>query len=331
MPSNLDLLTIGGGESPRAAVLFLVFNRPETTARVFAAIREARPPRLYVAADGPRPDRPTELANCARVREIALAVDWPCEVQTLLRETNLGCRRAVEEALDWFFTREQMGIVLEDDCLPSQSFFRFCEQLLVRQRDNSRLFSISGSNFQGGHLRGDFSYYFSKHFHCWGWASWRRAWQAYRSANTPDAKSLARGMSHLGDGNKLFASYWRQIADSSNRREIDSWAYRVTLHCWACGGTPDEWLHVIPQRNLVANIGFGESSTHTRGTETYTAASHLDFPLRHPSQLLRDTAADRYTDRYHFGIAPWPYLRRRLDMSLPAIGRFWRRLRDGMR
>ncbi len=116
----------------KTAVLFLVFNRPDTTAQVFDAIRKARPPRLYVAADGPRANREGEAEKVAKVREIATAVDWPCEVRTLFRDANLGCKRAVSGALDWFFGEEEAGMVLEDDCLPHPDFFRFCDALLER-------------------------------------------------------------------------------------------------------------------------------------------------------------------------------------------------------
>jgi len=119
-------------------VLFLIFNRPDTTTRVFEAIRAARPERLYVAADGPRMTREGEAERCAEARRIATAVDWPCEVKTLFRETNLGCRAAVSGAITWFFEHEEEGIILEDDCLPDPSFFPYCTELLAHYRDTGR-------------------------------------------------------------------------------------------------------------------------------------------------------------------------------------------------
>lgn len=317
-------------ESMRTPVLFLVFNRPDTTKHVFTAIRAARPLRLYVAADGPRPGRNDDSEDCARVREIALAVDWPCQVHTLLRDHNLGCRHAVEEALDWFFAAEEEGIVLEDDCLPASCFFAFCDELLARFRDEPQVFSIAGSNFQHGQPRGTGSYYFGKYFHCWGWASWRRAWHAYRRETESSERVLARGLAHFADGSRLFAPYWRQIRQLCLAKRVDSWAYRVTLSSLASGGTAAERLHVVPQSNLVVNIGFGASATHTSGDAENPAekSGELDFPLHHPTLIERNIAADRHTDRTHFGIAWLPYLRRQVALNLPLLERAWKRLRS---
>lgn len=314
----------------RSAVLFLVFNRPGATMQVFAAIRAARPPRLYVAADGPRPGHPDDSRDCARVREIALAVDWPCQVHTLLRERNLGCRRAIEEALDWFFAVEEEGIVLEDDCLPASGFFSFCDELLPHFREEPRVFSISGSNFQNGQRRGEASYYFSKHFHCWGWASWRRAWIDYRTEAEPSDAALEGGLKQLADGSILFAPYWRQIRRLCKAGVFDSWAYQVSLSCSAHGGTRTERLNVIPQRNLVVNLGFGHGATHTTecAANTATVSEELEFPLRHPARMQRDIAADRHTDRMHFGITWRPYLRRQIALNFPFLERLWIRLRN---
>lgn len=160
-------------------VLFLVFNRAHTTVRVFEAIRQARPARLYVAADGPRPVREGEAERCAEVRRIATNVDWDCEVHTLFRDENLGCRHAVSSAITWFFVYEEEGIILEDDCIPNQSFFLYCAELLERYRDDERIMCITGDNFQKTMEGYPFGYYFYIYNHCWGWASWRRAWSHY--------------------------------------------------------------------------------------------------------------------------------------------------------
>lgn len=325
MPSSLDTAIDAGRQPPLGvAVLLLVFNRPDATARVFDAVRAVCPPRLYIAADGPRPGRPEDVADCARVRGIALATDWPCEVHTLLREENLGCRRAVEEALDWFFTAEDAGIVLEDDCLPGPAFFPFCDLLLARYRDDARVFSISGSNFQIE--RHAYSYYFSKHFHCWGWASWRRAWQHYRAHADPDADALLHGLARLADGSRWFVPYWLQVARLVKLRRVDSWAYRVSLWCFS-REAGEVALHVIPDCNLVMNIGFSGEGTHVHGDAPEVEVTDaFAFPLRHPPSPIRDATADRFTDRAHFGIAFLPFLRRRIALGLPSLERFWRRL-----
>ena len=165
--------------STRSPVLFLVFNRPDTTQRVFDAIRAAQPPRLYVAADGPRAGDPAEAERCAAVRRIATAVDWPCELVTLIRPENLGCKRAVSSAITWFFEYEPEGIILEDDCLPDPSFFGYCDALLEHYRDDDRIMCISGDNFISAHCRTRPQLLFFSLCHIWGWASWARAWEHY--------------------------------------------------------------------------------------------------------------------------------------------------------
>ena len=162
-----------------APILFLIFNRPQLTARVFAAIREAQPSQLYVAADGPRSNRPGEADLCEQARRVINGVDWPCEVKTLYRQENLGCRQAVSSAITWFFDNVEAGVVLEDDCLPIESFFRFCSELLIRYRDDTRIGMISGNNHGFRIYDDSLSYSFSKHGAIWGWASWRRAWRLY--------------------------------------------------------------------------------------------------------------------------------------------------------
>ena len=151
-------------------ILFLVFNRPETTALVFQEIRKVRPQQLFVAADGPRPDRTGEAEKCAEVKKIVAAVDWPCEVKTLFRDNNLGCRVAVSSAINWFFENVEEGIILEDDCLPHPDFFRFCNELLDYYRNDERIMHIGGNNFQFVNKYGKSSYYFSHYAHIWGWA-----------------------------------------------------------------------------------------------------------------------------------------------------------------
>ena len=128
----------------KSAVLFVVFNRPDTTARVFETIRTAKPPRLYVAADGPRAGRAGEAVLCAKVRQLAMKVDWPCKLYTLFQDTNLGCKIGVSSAINWFFEHEEEGIVLEDDILAQPSFFEYCDEMLDRYRDDTKVSMISG-------------------------------------------------------------------------------------------------------------------------------------------------------------------------------------------
>ena len=162
-------------------VLFLIFNRPDTTKQVFSAIQKARPPRLYVAADGPRSENPSEATSCELVRSIALNVDWECEVKTLFRDQNLGCRLAVSQAICRFLANEPEGIILEDDCLPSQSLFWFCQELLEHFRNDQRVGAICGFYSNELDYKPSASYFFSRYMRVWGWAGWRRSFEGYDS------------------------------------------------------------------------------------------------------------------------------------------------------
>lgn len=282
----------------RTAVLFLVFNRPDTTAQVFEAIRQAKPPRLYVAADGPREVRQGEAERVAKVREIATAVDWPCEVKTLFREKNLGCKFAVSGAITWFFEQEERGIILEDDCLPHPDFFYFCETLLDRYADDERVSVISGDNFQNGIQRGEGSYYFSQYNHVWGWASWRRAWQHYDGELSfwPEWKRSEAWLSKFPD--RVERRYWEKIFDRMYAQQIDTWDYPWTASVWYRGG-----LSATPNVNLVSNIGFGPDSTHTASADSPLAgmATSAIGKLTHPAVVTQDKAADLYVFDHTFG------------------------------
>lgn len=282
-------------EPIQTAVLFLIFNRPETTAQVFEAIRKAEPPRLYVAADGPREGREGEAEKAARVREIATAVDWQCEVKTLFRRKNLGCKRAVSSGVDWLFEHEERGIILEDDCSPSQSFFWFCEQMLNRYADEERIMAITGNNFQDGVQRGGASYYFSRYAHVWGWATWRRAWQKYDRDLSfwPNWKRSKDWPKKLTD--RVERRYWRNILDQIYAHKIDTWDYQWIACVWYHNG-----LTVTPNANLVSNIGFGADATHTFSENSSLARIPAQAlgAITHPKVIAQDEDADRYVCDY---------------------------------
>jgi hypothetical protein len=266
-------------------------------------IRSARPQRLYVAADGPR-EHFGERARCEEARLIASTVDWPCEVHTFFRERNLGCRIAVSTAINWFFEREMEGIILEDDCVPCQSFFPYCDELLERFRYDERIMCISGDNFQQGRSVTAYSYYFSRYMHSWGWASWRRAWRLYDSnMNFWADYRQSRGLESWSDGDPTFVSYWTEIFDRVARGEIDTWDYQWTFTCWA-----QHALTCLPVRNLVTNIGFGHSdathTTHVIGFGSNLPREALEFPLCHPPIVARNIEADRLTQFLISGAQP---------------------------
>lgn len=285
---------------PRVAVLFLVFNRPDVTAKVFAAIRAARPPRLYVAADGPRPERVGEAERSARTRKIATAIDWPCELHTLFRDENLGCKMAVSSAINWFFEHEERGIILEDDCLPTPSFFPFCETLLERYKDDTRVLHIGGTNSLRSASKKNNSYYFSRYVAIWGWASWRRAWAQY------DVEMGAlREVERDGLINQIYvpsaARHFSRLFARVSSGEIDTWDYQWQFTCGLQG------LAIVPDVNLISNLGFGDDATHT--TDTGNPMSRLPvgeirFPLRHPIAFATDKVRDSDWERFAFRRRP---------------------------
>ena len=308
----------------QTAVLFLVFNRPDTTKQVFEAIRQAKPPRLYVAADGARPSREGEAERVAQVRQIATAVDWPCELKILFREKNLGCKMAVSGGIDWFFQNEDQGIILEDDCLPQPDFFIFCETLLNRYALDERVWVVTGDNFQNGQRRGEASYYFSRYNHVWGWASWRRAWSKrdMEIKFWPEWKESPRWKAFLPD--QVERTYWSNIFDQIYRNQIDTWDYPWTASVWLHGG-----LTATPNVNLIKNIGFGADATHTSSATSPLAKMGVGKigPISKLPQMVRDIDADIFVFNHGFG-GRWlrfPYSFIRLPRRI--IGTLYRRLK----
>ena len=165
--------------SDKLAVLMLAFNRPELTRQVFEAVKQYKPSKLYVALDGARRNVVEDKVKCEKTKAIFSEVDWDCNVVTLFRDENLGCGKAVSSAISWFFDQEEEGVILEDDCVPDQSFFNYCKTLLEFHRHNTKVMHIGGTNFHSGKKFGDTSYYYSSIPHVWGWATWRRAWEKY--------------------------------------------------------------------------------------------------------------------------------------------------------
>lgn len=302
-------------------VLLIVFNRPELTRRVFQAIREARPSRLFIAADGARPKQPGEEDLCAEVRRVVRGVDWDGEVHELFRERNAGCRVNVSEGISWFFQHVDEGIILEDDCLPHRTFFRFCSELLQRFRDDERVFKISGTNLLGTYEI-DSSYFYSIYGSIWGWASWRRAWRHYDAdlALWPKAKEAEILSSVISS--PVERREYEDAFDRTFRGEIDSWDYQ-----WAFARFINRGLTVLPCVNLVENIGFDPQSTHAMDpTHPYAAvpARAMNFPLKHPEFMVHDQRFRALTNARaaaHEG----PRLRRRIRRSIrqrlsPLVG-----------
>ena len=273
-----------------APVALFVFNRPELTARVFERVRQARPSRLLLVADGPRASRPDDVRLCNETRRALSCVDWPCEVLTNFSEANMGCKRRVSSGLDWVFEQCSEAIILEDDCLPSLSFFEFCSEMLTRYRDDRRVMHVSGDNFQGQSQRGTGSYFFSRYTFSWGWATWRRAWTHYDVAIASWPKAYQeRWLESLFD-NPREVRHWEETFRNLYLGKIDTWDYQWLYTCWRQGG-----LSIHPNRNLVTNIGIGPDATHFReGDSTVGIPSHELTEYIHPDAVLRDLEADRF-------------------------------------
>lgn len=274
----------------KTPVAFLIFNRPDTTKRVFETIRQAKPAKLLVVADGPRRERPQEEQKCEAAREIINSVDWNCQVLTNYSEINLGCKKRVASGLDWVFSLVEEAIVLEDDCLPHPTFFRFCEELLEKYRNDRRIMAIYGTNFQGNWKAERQSYHFSYYGCIWGWASWKRAWNYYdvdmKLWANPDVQSRVKDV--ICDPQQYRLR--KQRFDNMYAGKVDSWDVQWLFACLSQSG-----LAIVPAVNLIANIGFGEAATHTIDDSSELANLPL-MPVAFPLKAPHGVAVDREYD-----------------------------------
>lgn len=284
------------------AVALIIFNRPETTEKVFSAIAKAKPPKLLVVADGPRVNRAGEAERCAAARAIIKRVDWDCEVLTNYSETNLGCKNRVASGIDWVFEQVPEAIILEDDCLPDQSFFYFCEELLERYRDDKRISMIAGSNIIYKQFRPDNSYFYSRYSLIWGWATWRRAWKDYDISMScwPERKKTG-WHKYIGGRNFWKSEYWKLIFDDVYTAKLRTWDYQ-----WLYTNIVMNRLCIVPAVNMVDNIGFGSDATHTTESPSEwirnSPSSYIELPLTHPNEVSEDIIAKDWIEKAHFEI-----------------------------
>jgi hypothetical protein len=261
-------------------ILFLVFNRPDVTQRVFEAIKEQKPVKLYIAADGPRLNRVGEERLCEETRRIVSAVDWPCEVKTLYRNENLGCKVAVSSAIDWFFEHEEQGIILEDDCLPNATFFTFCSTLLDKYKDDERIMHIGGCNVLEKVESGD-TYSFIRYPLIWGWATWRRSWKFYDETMSDYPIKEKEGFLRKAFPSIRIRSHWKYMFDRAFNKKIDTWDYQ-----WTYAILSRNNISIIPNQNMVVNIGFSDLATHTSKEDDRTLLkSYLISDIVHPKQV----------------------------------------------
>ena len=270
---------------------FIIFNRPDLTELVFREIAKIKPQQLFIIADGPR--SPAEKEKCDRARAIAQKIDWDCDVLTNFSEANLGCGRRVSSGFDWVFSQVEEAIFLEDDVLPSPSFFNFCQTLLEHYRDDERVMHISGDSSINNNISND-SYYFSRYPHVWGWASWRRAWQHYdyKMSSWPMLKEsgLLNSICDRSDEQK----YWISLLDRMylDPQAIDTWDYQWLYACWSQGG-----LSITPNQNLISNLGFNrQDSAHTANDDPRSRVPTSDiWEIDHPEFIVRNKEADDNT------------------------------------
>lgn len=294
--------------STRAAVALIIFRRPDLAKAVLDVIAEAKPSRLFIFADGPSPVRPGEAEKCAATRAAVEHITWDCEVVRDYSPTNMGPWRRIASGITAAFEQVDELIVLEDDCLPDPTFFRFCDDLLERYRDDERIMHIAGNHFHSKSPREiPYSYSFAWHNIAWGYATWKRAWKHF-DLGLPAWREL-RDTDFLRQivGNPIAVDFYRKIFDElhASPGEVDGYDYSWSFACWSQGG-----LSILPDRTLVRNFGFGADSTHfptaptdPRGSLTLEA---MPFPLRHPPYVVRDTAADDYIINTYIAWRPPP-------------------------
>lgn len=281
-------------------IAFILFNRPIHTARVLQAIRQVHPKRLFLIADGPRVHKAGESTLCRKTRKaVEEAIDWDCQVHHNYSQENLGCRQRIASGLHWVFEHTERAIILEDDCLPHPAFFHFCAELLDAYADDESIMSISGNNFVGKKRCPEASYYYSQYMHCWGWATWRRAWQHYDDTMKDwperDKENWLKKFTFSRGGYNKWKSYFDQVYN----RQLDTWDFVWTYSIWACNG----W-NILPDRNLVSNIGFDAAGTHTQKSNSQRSnvpVHSMSFPLCHPRERKLNKKADVATERFLFG------------------------------
>lgn len=288
-------------------VLFLIFKNPEVTSKVFSSIRAIRPSVLYISADGPRLDRLDERAECEATRKLTEDIDWECQVYRRYLTENLGCREAVSSAISWMFEKEDAGIILEYDCLPDLSFFSFCETMLIKYANDETIMHISGDNFQNGVTRGDGSYYFSSITGIWGWATWRRSWK-YFDPNITELPEFiqSKKIQNILSKPHLQKYFLKKFQSIFYKKNITTWGFG-----WSFAVMNNDGLCVVPNINLVSNIGFGGDATHAN--DTSSPFSNLKTgsisSIQHPSKKKSCVEADNFYTESVYRLENTPSMR----------------------
>lgn len=297
-------------------VLFIIFNQPDITKKVFEAIKSVKPKILYISGDGPRNEIPGEIIQCEKTRSIINEIDWDCDLHTRFLDKNMGCNDAIWGALNWFFDKITEGIVLESDCLPHPDFWYYTSELLERYRNKTEIKFIGGNNYQNSINRGDGSYFFSKMAYNWGWATWKRAWQEfdYDICNKYSKNSFHKIInSQFVDNDER--KYWKKIFKFVREDRPYMWDFRILFSIWAASG-----ITIAPNVNLVTNIGFHPDALTTKDISSPYNNLPLEsiLPIRHPSKIKIDIEADLYYYRnYLHNSIKYDTFRKKIEEMLP--------------
>lgn len=270
----------------KSPVLLIVFNRPETTKQVFEKIAANKPPKIYIAADGPREGNKKDLIGCKQVRDIVSNIDWDCEVKLNFHKNNLGCKLAVSSAINWFFDNEEEGIILEDDTVPHPDFFEYCKAMLEKYRDNNRVMMISGYNPLGKNLKSNSSF-FSDNPAVWGWASWRRSWKSY-DVDLKEWPNVIFKNYLYSKFPRFVARYYMDAFDSVREGIIDTWDYQLGYCIMSHQG-----LTLKPMANLIKNIGVVGAHSSMQDENHFVEFGAIDIKyLEYPNYVIPDVGMD---------------------------------------
>ena len=278
-------------------ILITAWRRVEKLEELLLTLKKNKPRKIYISCDGPRENFPNDKKLIKKVKKtIDQIINWDCEIYKQYNNKNLGCRGAMKKAIDWFFNNETEGIILEDDCIPNEEFLIYCSTLLKKYRKNHKIWNISGVNFQKGISRGDGSYYLSKYFHCWGWATWRDRWLNFDNFINSWAKAKENLLLESIFRDPLEIKYWSKIFDNFYLYGTpDTWDIEWAYTCFI-----NEGYTVIPNVNLVRNIGFDKEATHTKFTIDNHSNDEMILPISHPTFLITNNSADRFTFYNHY-------------------------------
>ena len=302
-------------------VALIIFNRPDLTERVLSGIVAAKPSKLFVIADGPRPGVPGDLESCMAARDVIDRVDWDCDVIKNYSDVNLGCGLRPATGISWVFEQVEYAIILEDDCVPHPSFFPFCDEMLQRYADDERMVQVCGNLHHFGGPRGGASYFFSRHNLCaGGWATWRRAWRHFDFKIELWPSLRETPWLRYVTGHHQAANYWERLFDAAHAGagHVDFWDYQWTFACWIQNG-----LSIVPNTGLLTNMGFRPDGTHTKGPDRWAnlPVAEMMFPLNHPPCVVPDSAADLFFVEQVAGGGPPSFsqrLRRKLSRHTPG-------------